>query len=153
MNALTLIVLINLIKEVLKELLGMILVDEIKRYFLILTFRFSTPHLLKSVINKLKVNLLTSVMSGLIWQIGSVNGSTALSSANKGVPLKPSGFLSLADNISFNPDVLAVGAGAKAAFPFRTDSLQKAHWISDTAKKFKFYYYGNKMSRKYVFGT
>lgn len=73
-------------------------------------------------------------MSGLIWQIGSDNGSTARSSANSGVPLNPSGFLSLADSMSFSPDEVAVGVAVRAAFPFRTESLQKAHWISETVK-------------------
>ncbi|KAL6952582.1 hypothetical protein U1Q18_046556 [Sarracenia purpurea var. burkii] len=85
----------------------------------------------------LLLNLLTSVISGLIWQTGSVRGSTARSSANKGIPLKPSGFLSLADSISLSPDVLAVGAGARAALPLRTESLQKAHWISFTVERKK----------------
>lgn len=73
---------------------------------MILTFRFSTPHLLKSFIFRLYLNPEGSSTSGRIWQEGSLSGSTALSSAKSGWPLKPSGFLNFAIIESLVPILL-----------------------------------------------
>lgn len=72
----------------------------------LLTFLLKTPHRLKSLILKLYLSPVWSAWSGLIWQDGSVSGSTPLSSANKGCPLNPSGFLSLATIESLEPILL-----------------------------------------------
>lgn len=68
------------------------------------TFRFNTPHLEKSRIFKLYAIPSGSLRSGRIVQARSASGFTARSSANKGDPLKPTGFFSRAVIIS---DVLA----------------------------------------------
>lgn len=91
----------------------------------ILTFLFSTPHLLKSVIFRLYIRPVGSMWSGLIWHDGSDSGSTPRSSANSGVPRNPSGFLNLATMESLTTD--------DSANPFPL--LENVHWISLTVNK------------------
>lgn len=62
----------------------------------ILTFLFSTPHRVKSVILRSKLSSLGSFRSCLMEQAKSASGLTARSSANRGAPLNPIGFFSFA---------------------------------------------------------
>lgn len=62
----------------------------------ILTFRFSTPHRVKSVIFSVYAIFSGSFDSARMEQARSVSGCAFRSSANNGEPLKPTGFLSRA---------------------------------------------------------